>query len=140
FQAVGGIRDFHVTGVQTCALPISWPIIVRTYLLGALAVLPALALEAPLRSLLAGNGNGWEAVEAAVLGAGLLAGVVAVGLIEEGVKWLAAWQGAFRSLAFSQVVDGLVCGGVAGLCVATAENLLYRASLGWTGGPLRSSG
>src|SRR5690606_40205701 len=20
-----GIRDFHVTGVQTCALPISWP-------------------------------------------------------------------------------------------------------------------
>src|SRR5690606_9664275 len=76
--------------------PEPWPIIVRTYLLGALAVLPALALEAPLRSLLAGNGNGWEAVEAAVLGAGLLAGVVAVGLIEEGVKWLAAWQGAFR--------------------------------------------
>src|SRR5690606_40074665 len=24
FQAEGGIRDFHVTGVQTCALPI-WP-------------------------------------------------------------------------------------------------------------------
>src|SRR5690606_40149965 len=23
FQAQGGIRDFHVTGVQTCALPIS---------------------------------------------------------------------------------------------------------------------
>ncbi|MBO2519947.1 MULTISPECIES: PrsW family intramembrane metalloprotease [Limnochorda] len=118
--------------------PEPWPIIVRTYLLGALAVLPALALEAPLRSLLAGNGNGWEAVEAAVLGAGLLAGVVAVGLIEEGVKWLAAWQGAFRSLAFSQVVDGLVYGGVAGLGFATAENLLYGASLGWSVGPLRS--
>src|SRR5690606_41054413 len=25
FQAEDGIRDFHVTGVQTCALPISWP-------------------------------------------------------------------------------------------------------------------
>src|SRR5690606_40338830 len=25
FQAEGGIRDFHVTGVQTCALPISTP-------------------------------------------------------------------------------------------------------------------
>src|SRR5690606_40498796 len=25
FQAVDGIRDFHVTGVQTCALPISAP-------------------------------------------------------------------------------------------------------------------
>src|SRR5690606_39993505 len=27
FQAEDGIRDFHVTGVQTCALPISsWPL------------------------------------------------------------------------------------------------------------------
>src|SRR5690606_41175397 len=25
FQADGGIRDFHVTGVQTCALPIFGP-------------------------------------------------------------------------------------------------------------------
>src|SRR5690606_40607312 len=25
FQAEDGIRDFHVTGVQTCALPISFP-------------------------------------------------------------------------------------------------------------------
>src|SRR5690606_41070730 len=24
FQAEDGIRDFHVTGVQTCALPIYW--------------------------------------------------------------------------------------------------------------------
>src|SRR6266511_5620797 len=31
FQAEDGIRDFHVTGVQTCALPIYWePPIVRT--------------------------------------------------------------------------------------------------------------
>src|SRR5690606_39813673 len=27
FQAEDGIRDFHVTGVQTCALPILWPAI-----------------------------------------------------------------------------------------------------------------
>src|SRR5207302_7859820 len=26
FQAEDGIRDFHVTGVQTCALPISLPV------------------------------------------------------------------------------------------------------------------
>src|SRR5204863_5198836 len=25
FQAEDGIRDLYVTGVQTCALPISWP-------------------------------------------------------------------------------------------------------------------
>src|SRR5690606_40533210 len=28
FQAEDGIRDFHVTGVQTCALPIFFPIVV----------------------------------------------------------------------------------------------------------------
>src|SRR5690606_40092507 len=28
FQAEDGIRDFHVTGVQTCALPILRPIVV----------------------------------------------------------------------------------------------------------------
>src|SRR5207302_7786611 len=26
FQAEDGIRDFHVTGVQTCALPILWDV------------------------------------------------------------------------------------------------------------------
>src|SRR5690606_40680337 len=30
FQAEDGIRDFHVTGVQTCALPISSPTCSRT--------------------------------------------------------------------------------------------------------------
>src|SRR5690606_40848982 len=40
FQAEDGIRDFHVTGVQTCALPISDP-----QLLGLLAgTLVAIAL------------------------------------------------------------------------------------------------
>src|SRR5207302_2911968 len=32
FQAEDGIRDFHVTGVQTCALPISWRPAERTRL------------------------------------------------------------------------------------------------------------
>src|SRR5690606_40246154 len=27
FQAEDGIRDFHVTGVQTCALPIYFPLV-----------------------------------------------------------------------------------------------------------------
>src|SRR5690606_40499355 len=30
FQAEDGIRDFHVTGVQTCALPISFSFSIRT--------------------------------------------------------------------------------------------------------------
>src|SRR5690606_39854870 len=40
FQAEDGIRDFHVTGVQTCALPISAL---------AVAFVAALALRNPLR-------------------------------------------------------------------------------------------
>src|SRR5690606_39478600 len=32
FQAEDGIRDFHVTGVQTCALPISYEAISRAAL------------------------------------------------------------------------------------------------------------
>src|SRR5690606_10932624 len=31
FQGEDGIRDFHVTGVQTCALPISIPAIIRAF-------------------------------------------------------------------------------------------------------------
>src|SRR5690606_39341003 len=31
FQAEDGIRDFHVTGVQTCALPIYETTLLRTY-------------------------------------------------------------------------------------------------------------
>src|SRR5690606_40105408 len=34
FQAEDGIRDFHVTGVQTCALPISMACMSRPHSLG----------------------------------------------------------------------------------------------------------
>src|SRR5690606_40754088 len=37
FQAEDGIRDFHVTGVQTCALPISHPRIPERAIDGASA-------------------------------------------------------------------------------------------------------
>src|SRR3712207_8853908 len=38
FQAEDGIRDIGVTGVQTCALPIWWPIVVAKGLVVAGAV------------------------------------------------------------------------------------------------------
>src|SRR6266508_5252056 len=40
FQAEDGIRDGHVTGVQTCALPI-WTVAASAVLATALAMLPA---------------------------------------------------------------------------------------------------
>ena len=33
FQAEDGIRDYKVTGVQTCALPISTPAVTPTFIL-----------------------------------------------------------------------------------------------------------
>src|SRR5690606_40783406 len=35
FQAEDGIRDFHVTGVQTCALPISFSVFEMMYAMNA---------------------------------------------------------------------------------------------------------
>src|SRR5690606_40334125 len=38
FQAEDGIRDFHVTGVQTCALPIFMPVVVALLFLSGFAL------------------------------------------------------------------------------------------------------
>src|SRR5690606_40414459 len=61
FQAEDGIRDFHVTGVQTCALPISGPPQARS---GAEAVRLLPELEAD-RSEAAVQQSGSEAVRSA---------------------------------------------------------------------------
>src|SRR5690606_40679184 len=51
FQAEDGIRDFHVTGVQTCALPISWEGL-HEWLRNAIQALIQEALEAEVTELL----------------------------------------------------------------------------------------
>src|SRR2546430_12594150 len=53
FQAEDGIRDLTVTGVQTCALPISGKCI--TYLLIGVAVL--VILEVNALGMISGRGN-----------------------------------------------------------------------------------
>src|SRR5690606_39752797 len=49
FQAEDGIRDFHVTGVQTCALPIS-------------RASPEGVCDTPKNKEPLGHGRGWRAV------------------------------------------------------------------------------
>src|SRR3989454_3217217 len=44
FQAEDGIRDYKVTGVQTCALPISILVIILNVSLGALPFLAGIAI------------------------------------------------------------------------------------------------
>src|SRR5690606_39612719 len=57
FQAEDGIRDFHVTGVQTCALPISLGGVVRADLDVDRLGLPAAVLDvgAPVVETTAGR-------------------------------------------------------------------------------------
>src|SRR5439155_15819290 len=59
FQAEDGIRDGHVTGVQTCALPI-FDGSARTHLLDRLGFRPELGECAHCRQSLAEETNGWE--------------------------------------------------------------------------------
>src|SRR5690606_41014672 len=54
FQAEDGIRDFHVTGVQTCALPIC-PSIVNERVVGSITLLATVAFV--LMTLLFSSGN-----------------------------------------------------------------------------------
>src|SRR5690606_40890641 len=70
FQAEDGIRDFHVTGVQTCALPISsHPLEFSDSLIDAYRDVPKLAnyLHLPVQSgsdrVLAAMKRGYTALE-----------------------------------------------------------------------------
>src|SRR5690606_39460842 len=54
FQAEDGIRDFHVTGVQTCALPISTTGVMALLAIAGLLPLPVFVLFESLAMLLFG--------------------------------------------------------------------------------------
>src|SRR5690606_39834026 len=76
FQAEDGIRDFHVTGVQTCALPISLP-----SCLAALRVALAAAWGLQTVAELMGSEAGMGRAIAVRTGTGDVASVMALILI-----------------------------------------------------------
>ena len=55
----------------------------------------------------------------------LLAGAAAVGLIEEGAKFLSVYAGIYRHAEFDETIDGIVDAVAAGMGFATLENLQY---------------
>lgn len=55
----------------------------------------------------------------------LLAGAAAVGLIEEGAKFLSVYAGIYRNAEFDEAIDGIVYTVAAGMGFATLENLQF---------------
>src|SRR5690349_22814193 len=67
FQAEDGIRDLYVTGVQTCALPISRTIRGAKRLIGRMVnaeEIAAYTRAAPVRIVAAPNGDAWLRIDA----------------------------------------------------------------------------
>jgi len=115
-------------------------LVIATFALGALAVLPAGLLEWGWDALspytnptLLTFGRAPRAFPLALVGF-----VVTVGLSEEGMKLLATWSLARHRHEFDEPVDGIVYGAAAALGFAAAENIRYLA-LGRVDGPLVAS-
>src|SRR6266511_4966699 len=151
FQAEDGIRDFHVTGVQTCALPISRrlpllpdpdPAALREL---ATVVLPAVGVHGllgALRSLVSATAR--PALDAALDALGLLtapdtvggrAVVVPTGLVQDPGGWLRHATDAWRTNAAASAVallDALAPLVVPGRGTAPGWPLAGGVTLGYT--------
>jgi RsiW-degrading membrane proteinase PrsW (M82 family) len=103
----------------------------RVFFLGALGAVAAALLE---QGIFGAAGLSLQGAPAA----GVLAAAVAVSLIEEGVKFLAVFGGAYRHHAFDEVLDGIVYAVAAALGFATVENLAYVLQGGAAVGLLRA--
>ncbi len=104
-------------------------LIYRTFLQGMVAVLPAALLETPVRPLLARFPS--------LLGLFFVV-VFGIGLVEEGLKILVVYRGAYQSPEFDEVMDGIVYGTTAGLGFATLESFLYISRFGLGVAPARA--
>lgn len=104
-------------------------LLIRTFVLGMIAVIPAIAWEQPFEA--------WFVEPPNVL-AQLLAVFVVVGLGEELFKFFAVYVAVWRSRHLNEVMDGIVYAVTAALGFAAVENLLYTATFGLEVAPARA--
>lgn len=99
-------------------------LILGTFALGGLMVLPAAGLEARLLPLVTG-GTSLVGLDLQVLALGTL---LVVGPVEELLKFAAAWLSVAHSPEFDEPVDGVVYATAAALGFSTVENIWYMAT------------
>lgn len=109
--------------------PEPWGLIWRSFIAGALAVIPVSIIETPFAGALDGGGNLW------VL---FLVLLFVVGVSEEVFKFLAAYLSVYREQEFNEVMDGIIYLVTAALGFAVVENLLYTRLYGYQVGAVRA--
>ena len=97
---------------------------------GALAVLPALACEAPFRDQLQSSNS---------LPVQLALSFLVVGLGEELFKLLAVYLAIGRSREFSEPMDGILYAISGGIGFDVVANVLYISAFGLVAAPLRGT-
>ena len=100
-----------------------------TFLLGALSVLPTIALEKLGSVIIPESRN---------LAVTMLHYFVVVALVEESMKFLATAAKAYRSPEFDEPMDGVVYSAAAALGFAAVENVLYVFQHGVSVGIMRA--
>jgi protease PrsW len=104
-------------------------LLLATFLIGALMILPALVLELLLKDLFPEGDT--------ILGV-FIYFLLEVALIEESLKLLAVRIYAYSSRMFNEPMDGLILGVAAALGFATVENIFYVVSSGILTGIVRA--
>ena len=106
--------------------PEPFGIMMMTFILGVLSVIPVLAVAIPLANL----GNSFPDLQNSAIGLAAFTAFMLAAIPEESFKYAVLTGYSARRTAFEEPMDGLVYGVCASLGFATLENILY---VGFTG-------
>jgi len=109
--------------------PEPWWLVLATFALGGVSVIPGALLESFLQSATPYLSPSVMTLGGQLLGLPVALGVftLTVGVVEEGVKFLGAWALARHRREFDEPVDGIVYAVASALGFAAIENMKYFA-------------
>ncbi|MCK4259750.1 MAG: PrsW family intramembrane metalloprotease [Halanaerobiales bacterium] len=109
--------------------PEPWGLVFRSFVVGALTVIPVSIITTPFAGAAKRPDN--------LLGL-LFVTIFIIGITEEVFKFLAAYLSVYRNKEFNEVMDGIVYVVTAGLGFAAVENLIYTMAYGYKVGAIRA--